>query len=331
MDDFKVPQTIPQDLLLIQEFIDVPLPSNPVSETVVQDDISSSGSDDDDVDSSEEEIAADLTKGAADGDEDTRTVVNTCVLLFLPRRFVDSVQSVEPSDSSSDLSSDSDSDSEPSQLNEEGGKESNERQILQDFDEDEDPLPVPSSGNYFTTKNEVTKAEITAPEIDQVRPDEQLEKVGEIMTIVDRIVIVRGLPSQHFNHASERALDSDTLLVFDDRKVLGYVRFHSSVFIEAIFVHTLPGQIYETFGPTMQPLYQVKFCESFPLNPERVRVGREVFHVPSRSRFVFVSQIKSLKGSDASNVHDEEPGDDEVEFFSDDEAETAYRNRLKRR
>jgi len=81
----------------------------------------------------------------------------------------------------------------------------------------------------------------------------------------------------------------------------------------------------------MQPMYQVKFAESILLNPERVRVGREVFHVPSRSRFVFVSQIKSMKGSDASNVHDEEPGDDEVQFFSDDEAETAYRNRLKRR
>lgn len=81
----------------------------------------------------------------------------------------------------------------------------------------------------------------------------------------------------------------------------------------------------------MQPLYQVKFCESFPLDHERVTIGREVFHVPSRSNFVFVSQIKALRGSDASNVHDEEPEDDDLEFFSDDEAETAYRNSLKRR
>lgn len=45
---------------------------------------------------------------------------------------------------------------------------------------------------------------------------------------------------------------------------------------------------------------------------------------------MFVSQIKAFKGSDASNVHDEEPADDELEF-SDDEAEAAYRSRLKKR
>lgn len=61
-----------------------------------------------------------------------------------------------------------------------------------------------------------------------------------------------------------------------------------------------------------------------------MRVGREVFHVPTRSHFVFVSQIKAYKGSDASNVYDEEPGDDELEF-SDDEAEIAYRSSLKRK
>jgi len=129
-----------------------------------------------------------------------------------------------------------------SQQNEEGGKGSNERRVLQDFDEDEDPLPVPSSGNYFTTKNEVTEEEVNAPEVDEVSSNEHLEKVGEIMTIVDRIVIVRGLASQYSNRASERALDSDTLLVFDDRKVLGYVRYHSYVFFEAIFVTHYQGR-----------------------------------------------------------------------------------------
>jgi len=52
--------------------------------------------------------------------------------------------------------------------------------------------------------------------------------------------------------------------------------------------------------------------------------------VPSRSKFVFVDQIKMFKGSDASNVYDEEPAENEIEF-SDDEAEAAYRARLKRK
>lgn len=52
--------------------------------------------------------------------------------------------------------------------------------------------------------------------------------------------------------------------------------------------------------------------------------------VPSKSKFVFVDHIKAFKGSDASNVYDEEPADDELEF-SDDEAEAAYKSRMKRK
>ena len=52
--------------------------------------------------------------------------------------------------------------------------------------------------------------------------------------------------------------------------------------------------------------------------------------VPSKSKFVFVDKIKAFKGSDASNVYDEEPADDELEF-SDDEAEAAYKSRMKRK
>lgn len=84
MEGFKVPQTIPQDLLLIQGFIDAVLPSNSEDtfKKAVDDDISSSGSEDDDVDSSEEEIAADLTRNTAadDGDEHTKTAIDTCVI-----------------------------------------------------------------------------------------------------------------------------------------------------------------------------------------------------------------------------------------------------------
>jgi H/ACA ribonucleoprotein complex non-core subunit NAF1 len=89
-------------------------------------------------------------------------------------------------------------------------------------------------------------------------------------------------------------------------------------------------QIYETFGPTSQPLYQVKFSNSYPLDPEKMRISRNVFHLPRRSRFVFLNQIKQMKGSDASNVHDEEPADYELEF-SDDEAEAAFKNGFKRK
>ena len=89
-------------------------------------------------------------------------------------------------------------------------------------------------------------------------------------------------------------------------------------------------QIYETFGPTSQPLYQVKFNKIFPLDPERIKPSRQVFHVPERSIFVFLDQIRHVKGSDASNVNDEEPAEYELDF-SDDEAEAAFKSRLKRK
>lgn len=130
---------------------------------------------------------------------------------------------VPPHLSSSDSDSDSDSNSESSESNKKTGEESNEF-VSRDFEEDEDPLPSISTGNHFATRNEIIDAPVVIPEIDQVHAFEKLEKVGEIMNIVGRVVIVRGLPSLYLNHASERALDSDTLLVFDDRKVLGYVR-----------------------------------------------------------------------------------------------------------
>ena len=59
MDGFKVPQNIPQDLLLIQEFIGVP---NPIPKPQQEDDIDSSDSET----VSEDEIAADLIKGTDD-------------------------------------------------------------------------------------------------------------------------------------------------------------------------------------------------------------------------------------------------------------------------
>ncbi|CAK5280336.1 unnamed protein product [Mycena citricolor] len=164
--------------------------------------------------------------------------------------------------------------------------------------------------SYFQTKNEKVEEDIVVPDVSQVEEDEALEHIGEVMSIIGQVVIVKGRANDIIHRSSAKALDSETLLVFEDRKVLGYV--------------------FETFGPTAQPLYQVKFNTSYPLDKEKVQVSRQVFHVPRRSNFVFVEALKRLKGSDASNMHDEEPAADELEF-SDDEAEAAYKSSLKRK
>ena len=197
-----------------------------------------------------------------------------------------------------------------------------------DLDEDEScPALAPTTGVYFQTKNEINETDITIPDIAEVDPEEVLEKVGEIMSVMDTLVIIKGSPSERVNQGSERALDADTLIVFEDRKVMGYVSVLRSFLL---VVDEMDMQIYETFGPTSQPLYQVKFCNAYPLDPEKMRIGLDVFHVPTRSHFVFLNKIKQIKGSDASNVHDEEPADHELEF-SDDEAEAAFKSSLKRK
>ena len=75
-------------------------------------------------------------------------------------------------------------------------------------------------------------------------------------------------------------------------------------------------------------MYQIQFNSSFPLNEGEARISRPVFHVPARSKYVFVHQLSNLRGSDASNVHDEEPAEHEIEF-SDDEAEASHKAKFK--
>jgi len=216
------------------------------------------------------------------------------------------------SDSCSDTSS---SDSDPSSDSDYGVKENDaskktpvERRVFDEDDEDDDEGGAIAATIALRTKNELPEPDIMIPSIAQVGPDEELEK-GEIMNIVNDVVVVKGEASST-HRISQHALDSETLLVYEDRKVLGY--------------------IHETYGPTYQPTYQVKFNSAHPLdlNDSETRVLRPVFHVPALSKYVFVAAFTKLRGSDAGDVHDEEPPEYELEF-SDDEAEAAHKARLQ--
>lgn len=108
-----------------------------------------------------------------------------------------------------------------------------------DFDEDE--VAGPSNATTLPqTKNEVVDSIITTPELEEVGSDEELEKVGDIMSLVGNVAIVRGSPSEYVNRGSDKALDSDTLLVFEDRKVMGYVRINATYLV--LLVDANPGR-----------------------------------------------------------------------------------------
>jgi H/ACA ribonucleoprotein complex non-core subunit NAF1 len=200
----------------------------------------------------------------------------------------------------------------------------NPRKPQIDVDDDEESGAT-TVASYVQTKNEIVDTDIVVPSVSEVGLEEVLEKVGEVMNVVGNVVIVKGLPADSFRAVSEKALDVETLLVFDDRKVLGHVRI---LYFQDTSSDSI--QVYETFGPTSQPLYQIKFNQSYPLDTEKIRIAREVYHIPQRSNFVFMEYLKKLRGSDASNIHDEEPGEDEMEF-SDDEQEAAFKQARKKK
>jgi len=98
------------------------------------------------------------------------------------------------------------------------------RELLDSIDDEDDE----GSGARPATVHEVLNEDVAVPGITEVDPKETLERVGEIHSVLqDRIVIVKGLAHQVAGRASDRVLDIETLLVFEDRKVLGYVSLFS--------------------------------------------------------------------------------------------------------
>ncbi|KAG9021963.1 hypothetical protein FS837_006835, partial [Tulasnella sp. UAMH 9824] len=209
----------------------------------------------------------------------------------------------EPSDSSSsdwDSSASSESDEEEEDRNKKEARPPT-RAKLGDSDDDDDVGGRTHSGP-LKTANEVVDPNVEPPSIEEVGEDEILEIVGEVMSIIGSVVVVKGLPGS----AAEKVLDTGSLLVWEDRHVL--------------------GEVFETFGPTHLPLYSVRL----PSSPSKsiFTVGRKVYHVPTRSNYVFTRSLALIRGSDASNQHDEEVAEDEIEF-SDDEKEMEWKRQRR--
>ncbi|KIO27942.1 hypothetical protein M407DRAFT_7047 [Tulasnella calospora MUT 4182] len=227
---------------------------------------------------------------------------------LLPAAISAQAAGTDPADETSDSSS-SDWDSSASSESEEDEAEDRPnkqtrpppRPKLGDSDDD-DEVGGRTHSAPLKTANEVVDPNVAPPSIEKVGDDERLEIIGEVMSIIGSVVVVKGLPGS----AAEKVLDTGSLLVWDDRHVL--------------------GEVFETFGPTHLPLYSIRL----PSSPSSsvFTVGRKVYHIPTRSNYVFTRSLAFIRGSDASNQHDEEVGEDEIEF-SDDEKETEWKRQRK--
>ena len=210
----------------------------------------------------------------------------------------------ESSSSDSSDSSDSDSDSESGS---EGGYEmldpATAAKILMSGDgEDGDVKEKGDGPKGPRTANEVNDDIASKPDV-KITEDMKITPLGTIDRIVENMALIKGATPGEY-----QVLESGSVLCNAAREVIGAVT--------------------ETFGRVQEPMYSIAFGSAKEIEDMGLQFGTEVYYVDSHSRFVFTQPLKGMKGTDASNIHDEEVPEDEQEF-SDDEKEAEYK-RLKK-
>ncbi len=159
-------------------------------------------------------------------------------------------------------------------------------------------------GGQLRTKNEKPDVIVEKPDV-TVTPEMKIEDLGAVENLVENLVLVKAKISGEY-----RVLETGSVLCVEDRSVIGVVA--------------------ETLGRVQQPYYSVRFTNAAAITEAGIVKGTKIFYVEPHSTYVFTQPLKAFKGSDASNLHDEEVGEDEIEF-SDDEAEAEYKRRVKQR
>lgn len=215
------------------------------------------------------------------------------------KHFSDDEISIEGSSSDSDSDSSSESSSSSDSSDSELDCEEDNQQG-DDLDDEEE-----ASGGPIVSKNEMDEKAFSLPEDYKVPENAPLEFVGNLTSLVEKNAIVKANISGEF-----RVLKDQSVLCFEDRLVL--------------------GPLFETFGKLQAPHYRVKFNTDEEFNALKERKGEKVFYVVPESQFIYTDAIKKLKGTDASNCHDEELPEEEQEF-SDDEQELAAKQRKKKK
>ncbi|RMZ91147.1 hypothetical protein DV736_g1611, partial [Chaetothyriales sp. CBS 134916] len=209
--------------------------------------------------------------------------------------------STDSSDSSSDEESDEAGDNDYALLS----PTEQARILMEDAGSDDEGAKGKATAGGLRTAHELTDELIPKPDI-TVTPEMQIEELGVVEAVVEGTVLIKGKTTGEY-----RVLEYGSLLCLEDRSVIGVIA--------------------DTVGRVQQPLYTVRFVSDEAIAEAGVaEKGTRVFYVTDHSTFVFTQPLKGIRGSDASNFHDEEVGDDEMEF-SDDEKEAEHKRILKLR
>jgi H/ACA ribonucleoprotein complex non-core subunit NAF1 len=210
----------------------------------------------------------------------------------------DSSDAESSSDSSDSSSDDSDEDSD----DEEGillDPEEQARILMQEVaDGDEGGV----TEGPLKTANEQTEQFVAKPDI-IITDDMRVLELGSVDKIVSNLAVIKANTSGEY-----RVLEAGSLLCLENRIVI--------------------GAISETLGRVQEPRYTVGFPSAQALEDDGIAVGTKIFYVEPHSTFVFTQPLRLAKGTDASNVHDEEVAEEELEY-SDDEKEAEVKKAAK--
>ncbi|KAJ2787790.1 hypothetical protein GGI15_000422 [Coemansia interrupta] len=168
-----------------------------------------------------------------------------------------------------------------------------------DYSDDE-----PMTDDAPMTRNELPNPPPTLPPITHLPSTATLHPLGHVHAHVDSSLTIRGAAP-----GVTRVLDVDTLVALEDRRVVGVIA--------------------EVFGPVAQPMYSVRFAS--PEEARGVGVGERVYYAEEWARAVETGRLRLARGTDASNIYDEEVGEEQMEFSDDEEERAAKQRRRKGR
>ena len=175
-------------------------------------------------------------------------------------------------------------------------KESSKINELYNNDENDESI-----NKYFGTKNELLDVKV----IPTVFPIEDSYKFLNAGTVMNKSVEGKFVMMADTING---ILDLDNIVFNQNKLPIGYID--------------------DVLGKIDSPFYIVKYFPNYNGNTDLQ--GEKLCFVKEKVKFVNKFELIKLKGSDASNVYDEEVDDDEKEF-SDDEEEKARKEKLKKR
>ena len=204
--------------------------------------------------------------------------------------------------SSSSLSSNEDSSSESDSSDDEDSI----AKKVEDKELSQKNVSNKKQSNTLKVKGEFCNSDL--PPIEDLHisvPEFECVPLGKISSMVDDLVVVKALPNTP-------AIDLDSILFLDKGK-------------------RPLGKVFDVIGPVASPFYCLRFNSSQHIKDNNVKVDLEVYYAPrtEHTSFVFVEQLRRMKGSDASWKDDVEPHKEHIDYSDDENEKSARRTRKK--